>query len=229
MRILLIEDEKRMAEALKGLLEAESYEVDVRTEGDRGLEAVLTDLYDIVILDVTLPGLSGFEVAKEARDAGIQTPILMLTAKSGLDDKVTGLDSGADDYLTKPFLSRELLARLRALVRRSRNEEEAEPRFGDIALNAGERTLLKTDTEPPASVRLSEKEFRVMEYLILNQDRSLPRELLARRVWGYDNEAEYNNVEVYLSFLRRKLSFVGSSVEIKATRGLGYELRSRHV
>jgi DNA-binding response OmpR family regulator len=191
------------------------------------MSAIESNVYDLIVLDVMLPGKSGFEIAKQARKEDIKTPILMLTAKSELDDKVTGLDSGADDYLTKPFMTKELLARLRALSRRNINSSDGTLSFGDISLDTNTSTLYcKTNGQ---SVRLREKEYKVIEYLIANQGQILSREQLAVKIWGYDSEAEYNNVEVYLSFTRKKLAFIGSAVEIKAVRGLGYELRYNNV
>lgn len=227
MRLLLVEDENRMAQALCEILRQENYEVDHCADGVNGLEALETDLYDIAILDVMLPGINGFEVVKRARRAGIRTPILMLTAKAELDDKITGLDNGADDYLTKPFMTKELLARLRALCRRNINTADGRLRFEDIELDVASATL--SCTTNGQSVRLSEKECRIMEYLIANQNQILTREQLAVKIWGMDSEAEYNNVEVYMSFTRKKLSFVEAKTEIKAVRGLGYELRYEDV
>lgn len=227
MRVLLVEDEKRMAEALCQILRLEKYEVDYFDNGIEGLMAVESDIYDIVILDVMLPGMNGFEIVKNARKNGIKTPVLMLTAKSELDDKVTGLDSGADDYLTKPFMTKELLARIRALARRNINTTDGTLSFGDIELDTNGLTLLcKTNGQ---SVRLSEKEYRILEYLIANQGQILTREQLAVKIWGFESDSEYNNVEVYMSFVRKKLNFVGSKSEIKAVRGLGYELRYNNV
>ena len=223
MKILLVEDEKRMAQALCEILTLEKYDVDHCADGLSGLNAIETDIYDIVILDVMLPGMNGFEVAKKARLNGIRTPILMLTAKSELDDKVLGLDCGADDYLTKPFMTKELLARLRALGRRTINSSDGTLTFGDITLNTGTATL--TCTISNQSVRLSEKEFKILEYLIANQGQILTRKQLAVKIWGYESDTEYNNVEVYMSFTRKKLSFVGARTAIKVVRGIGYELR----
>lgn len=172
-----------------------------------------------------LPGKNGFQIAQEARKKGVRTPILMLTAKSELDDKVMGLDCGADDYLTKPFMTRELLARLRALGRRNINTPDGTLTFGDISLNK-ETSLLHCGDN---SVRLSEKELRILEYLIANQGQILSREQLAVKIWGYNSDTEYNNVEVYMSFVRKKLNFVNAKTEIKAVRGIGYELRDGHV
>ena len=223
MRLLLVEDEKRMAQALCEILRLEKYDVDHYADGIDGLAAVESDIYDIIILDVMLPGMNGCEIAKKARQQGVRTPILMLTAKSELDDKVTGLDSGADDYLTKPFMTKELLARLRALSRRNINTADGTLVCGDISLDAN--TLSLSCTVSGQSVRLSEKEYRILEYLIANQGHILTREQLAVKIWGLESEAEYNNVEVYMSFARKKLTFVGAKTEIKALRGIGYQLR----
>lgn len=227
MKILLVEDEKRMAEALAEILRLENYEVDCFGDGGSGLQAAVCNIYDMIILDVMLPEMNGFEIVKEIRKKGIRTPVLMLTAKSGIDDKVAGFDNGADDYLTKPFVTRELLARLRALGRRTVQSADGTLSYGDIVLNAGMLSLVCAVTNQ--SVRLSEKEYRILEYLIANQGQILTREQLAVKIWGFDNEAEYNNVEVYMSFTRKKLAFVGSETEIKAVRGIGYELRWRNV
>ena len=223
MRILLIEDEKRMAQALCEILRLEKYDVDHYDNGIDGLAAIESNIYDIIILDVMLPGMNGYEVAKKARSKGISTPILMLTAKAELDDKVEGLDSGADDYLTKPFMTKELLARLRALGRRTQNSNDGVLSYGDINLDTNTLTLSCTVTEQ--SVRLSEKEYRILEYLIANSGQILTREQLAMKIWGFESDAEYNNVEVYMSFTRKKLAFVEAKTEIKAVRGIGYELR----
>lgn len=223
MKLLLIEDEKRMAQALCELLRLEKYEVDHFESGTEGLAAIESCVYDLVILDVMLPGMNGYDIARRARQNGIRTPILMLTAKAELDDKVTGLDCGADDYLTKPFMTKELLARLRALGRRSLNTADGRLAYGDISLDRNTPTLFCTRNGQ--SVRLSEKEYRILEYLISNSKQILTREQLAVKIWGFESEAEYNNVEVYMSFTRKKLAFVGARTEIKAVRGIGYELR----
>lgn len=225
MRVLLVEDEKRMAQALCEILRQEKYDVDHCADGLEGLAAIEAGTYDLVVLDVMLPHKDGFSIAREARAKGIRTPILMLTAKSELDDTVTGLDCGADDYLTKPFRTRELLARLRALGRRSLRSADDALAFGDIELNRGASLLVCGEN----SVRLSEKEFRILEYLIANAGQILTREQLAVKIWGYESDAEYNNVEVYMSFARKKLNFVKARTEIKAVRGVGYELRYRDV
>lgn len=223
MRILLVEDEKRMAQALCELLRLEKYEVDHCGNGIDGLAALETDIYDIAILDVMLPGMNGFEITAQARKKGIITPILMLTAKAEVDDKVMGLDCGADDYLTKPFMTKELLARIRALGRRTLGATGNILHYGDIDLDTNTFTL--SCVTSGQSVRLSEKEYRILEYLIANSGQILTREQLAVKIWGYESDAEYNNVEVYMSFSRKKLAFVEAKTEIKAVRGIGYELR----
>ncbi|MDO4747971.1 MAG: response regulator transcription factor [Eubacteriales bacterium] len=227
MRLLLVEDEKRMAQALCEILRLEKYEVDHFDDGMDGLSAIESNIYDIIILDVMLPSMNGYDIAKTARQKGIRTPILMLTAKAELDDKVTGLDSGADDYLTKPFMTKELLARLRALTRRNINTPDGELSFADITLQQSTSSLCCTTNGQ--SVRLSDKEYRILEYLIANQGQILSREQLAVKIWGFESDSEYNNVEVYMSFTRKKLCFVNAKTEIKAVRGVGYELRCDNV
>ncbi len=226
MKLLLAEDEKRMNRALCEILRQEGYEVTSVENGEDALYEIEGGLYDLIVLDVMMPGMNGFDVAKNARKAGIRTPILMLTAKGELDDKVEGLDSGADDYLTKPFLTRELLARLRALGRRNLPTDDGSLVFEDLMLDVKGAELR---CESGKSVRLGEKEMRILEYLISNQGRVLTRDQIALKVWGYESDSEYNNVEVYMSFARKKLAFVGSRCEIKALRGIGYELRCRDV
>lgn len=223
MRILLVEDEKRMAQALCEILRIEKYEVDHFDNGLDGLSAIESEIYDIVILDVMLPRMNGYEIAKKVRNKGITTPILMLTAKAELDDKVMGLDSGADDYLTKPFMTKELLARLRALGRRTLGVTDNTLSYGDITLDTNTYTL--SCVKNGQNVRLSEKEYRILEYLIANNGQILTREQLALKIWGFESDTEYNNVEVYMSFTRKKLAFVEAKTEIKAVRGVGYELR----
>lgn len=227
MKLLLVEDQERMALALCEILRQERYEVDYCCDGIEGLEAIKSGIYDIVILDVMLPGMDGYEIAKNVRKSGINIPILMLTAKTELDDKVKGLDSGADDYLTKPFMVKELLARLRALCRRLIDVADGILSFGDIALDIGTLDLYCTTNEQ--KVKLSEKEFRLLEYLIANKGQILTRGQIAMKIWGFESDAEYNNVEVYMSFVRKKLSFIEAETKIKAVRGIGYELRCDNV
>ena len=224
----MIEDEKPMAQALSEILRTEQYETDTFLDGVEGNEAALSSIYDLIILDVMLPGKNGYAIAKDVRSAGLKTPILMLTARTGTDDKVEGLDSGADDYLTKPFETKELLARIRALIRRG--EFDMSDEKGDIVsgkLRLSKDTLMLANTANSTEIRLSEKEYHIMEYLMLNKGKIISKENLALKIWGYEKETEYNNVEVYISFTRKKLKFVGSDMEIKAVRGIGYELRQK--
>ncbi len=223
MKLLLAEDEMRMASALTELLKMENYDVDHVSDGSSALAALESDIYDAAIIDVMMPLINGFDVVYTARNQGIKTPVLMLTAKSTVDDKVTGLDSGADDYLTKPFQTKEFLARIRALCRRNIRSQDGRLSFGDLILDPAAASLSCITTGQ--NVRLGEKEFRIMEYMIANQGQILSREQLAVKIWGFESDAEYNNVEVYMSFTRKKILFIGSRTEIKAIRGIGYELR----
>jgi len=223
IKLLLAEDEKRMASALRELFAQEGYDVDYAADGEAALNAIRRGIYDVIVLDVMMPKMNGFEVASASRKEGCTVPILMLTAKGELDDKITGLDCGADDYLTKPFMTKELLARLRALTRRNTGYHDDVLSFGDIVLSQASAELSCKTTGQ--SVKLPEKEYRILEYMISNKGMILTREQLAVKIWGYDSELEYNNVEVYMSFTRKKLNFVGAKTEIKAIRGLGYELR----
>ena len=226
MKLLLVEDEPKMLSALQELISRESYDVTAVSDGESALSEILTGVYDVVVLDVMLPGLSGIEVTRKARASGIKTPILLLTAMSELDDKVNGLDSGADDYLTKPFLTKELLARIRALCRRNVQSVDGSLSAGDLTLEVQSCNLFCNKTGQ--TVRLSEKELRIMEYLITNQEQIVSREQIATKIWGFESDAEYNNVEVYISFTRKKLAFIGTDMEIKAVRGLGYQIKRRN-
>lgn len=221
IKLLLVEDEKRMNEALAELLRQEGYAVDALLNGADGMTAIVENSYDLAVLDVMLPGASGFDIAAAARGAGITMPILMLTAKSSLEDKITGLDSGADDYLTKPFEPRELLARLRAMTRRVPAKAGPALSFADLVLDTDAPCLKKG----ASSTKLTAREARLLEALIRAKGGLLSREQLALQAFGFDSEAEYNNVEVYLSFLRKKITFLGSCVIIKAERGKGYRLQ----
>jgi DNA-binding response OmpR family regulator len=220
MRILLIEDEIGLIVALKTLLKQENYAVDTATDGISGLDSALTGIYDIIILDIMLPNKNGFEVLAEIRKQNIKTPVLLLTAKTELEDKIMGLDQGADDYLTKPFHSGELLARIRAILRRKKEVRSDRLVVGDLVLRQDTRELFCKDN----SVKLAQKEFLLLETLMINDKQILTKEQLFEKVWGFDNESEYNNVEVYVSFVRKKINFINSSVMIKVNRGLGYFL-----
>lgn len=219
MRVLVVEDEARLAETLRDLLEMDGWTVDVCHDGEAGLDNALSGIYDVVLLDVMLPKLDGFTVLRELRRSGSAVPVLMLTARSEVHDRVEGLDSGADYYLTKPFEPRELLACVRALSRR-----QPELRSGD-ALSCGDLLLDRsafTLSCGERSVRLSRKEFDIMELLMRNRRQILAKETLLLKVWGYESDAEDNNVEVYISFLRKKLSHLRSQVKIRTIRMVGY-------
>ena len=218
MRLLIVEDEQGMAEGLQGLLEKQGYATDLAFDGDSGLDNGLTGLYDLIILDIMLPGRDGLSVLKELRRDGVETPVLMLTARSSVADRIQGLDHGADDYLTKPFDTGEFLARVRALTRRHGVPLEEEPSFGDIRLDRRRLELCRGEER----LRLGPKEFQVMECLLMNKNQIVPRNLLCEKVWGLLNESEYNNVEVYISFLRKKLEHLHSGVKIKTIRMVGY-------
>lgn len=220
MRILLAEDERSLSRALTVLLEKSNYAVDPVYDGAEALEYLASGNYDAVILDVMMPRLDGFQVLQQLRSGGSTVPVLMLTARSEVDDKVLGLDSGANDYLTKPFSTRELLARLRAITRTQTAQADSCLHFGNITLNQAACTL----SGPGGSCRLSGKEYQLMELLLRNPGQLLSAERLLERVWGFNTEAESNVVWVYLSYLRKKLTTLGANIQIKAVRGLGYTL-----
>ena len=220
MRLLIVEDEQGMAEGLRALLEKQGYVTDLAFDGDSGLDNGLTGLYDLIILDIMLPKRDGLSVLEELRRGGIETPVMMLTARSSVADRIQGLDHGADDYLTKPFDTGEFLARVRALTRRNGVPLEEEPSFGDIRLDRRKLELCRGNER----LRLGPKEFQVMECLLLNKNQIIPRALLCEKVWGLLSEAEYNNVEVYISFLRKKLRALHSNVQILSIRNAGYHL-----
>ena len=221
MRVLIVEDEYALADVLKATLEHENYTVDIASDGEDGLEQGLTGIYDIILLDVMLPKMNGFSVLEKLRKEKITSHVVMLTAKSELDDKVKGLDCGADDYMTKPFQTRELLARLRAVSRRKGElSDDRVLRFSDIELDT--KSMELTNAKTGASIKLGAKEFQLLEYLLRNSSQILTREQIAEKIWGFDSDAEYNNVEVYISFLRKKINFIGAACRIKAVRGVGY-------
>lgn len=220
MRILIVEDERRMAQGLQGLLGKRGYAVDAVYTGDNGLDYALSDIYDLIILDIMLPGMDGLSVLRELRDGGVDAPVLLLTAKGDVQDRVRGLDCGADDYLAKPFDTDEFLARVRALTRRKGRLLDDTLTFGDIALDRGQIMLCCGDTR----IRLGPKEFQVMECLMEEKNRVVSRQHLYEKVWGLLSETEYNNVEVYVTFLRRKLRALNAKVQIRSMRGTGYFL-----
>ena len=220
MRLLIVEDEVRLADTLRQLLNRQGYTADVYYDGVSGLDNATTGIYDLMVLDVMLPGMNGFQVVKKLREAGVTTPVLMLTAKSDVSDRIHGLDCGADYYLTKPFEPEELLACVRTLLRRSGGQlQESETlTWGDLSLERATFTLSCAER----AVRLSRREYDLMELLMRNGNQVVTKEQMLVKVWGYDSQAEDNNVEVYISFLRRKLTHLHSAVKIKTLRMLGY-------
>ncbi len=220
MTILLVEDEERLAAALIELFHSEKYLADHADNGEDGLYAALQKDYDVIVLDVMLPKMDGFAVVHALRRAGKKTPVLMLTARDEIRDKIKGLDRGADDYMTKPFVPEELLARVRALSRRQGEVLLDELRFGDLCLSLATNEL----STPGQSVRLAFKEAELLKLLIANKGVILSKETILRKLWGDESEAVENNVEAYVSFLRKKLSFLRSSVKIQAIRRQGYLL-----
>ena len=219
MKILIIEDEKLLADSLKVLLEAKGFTVDAVYDGETGAAYAELGIYDQLILDVMMPGMDGYQVARQVRAKRFGTPILMLTAKSDILDRVEGLNAGADYYLTKPFDTRELLACINALLRRQ-GEQVDTLCYGNTTLDLAAGTL----SSGKERVRLSAREFDVMRLLMQTQDRNIPKEVLLARVWGYDSNAVENHVEVYVGFLRKKLRSIGSNLRIAAVRRLGYHL-----
>ena len=216
MNILIIEDEYSLADAVAETLKKEKFNVCIKTNGEDGEDEALTENYDLILLDVMLPLKNGFEILKFLRQEKIKTPIIMLTAKSEIDDKLNGLEHGADDYITKPFSMRELVARVKAVLKRTNNIE-------DISYLKNAK-LKCNDNE----IQISGKELDLLEQLLLNKNQILSRENLLERTWGFENEAEYNSVEVYITFIRRKLKLIESRVNIKAVRGIGYKLEEKN-
>lgn len=220
MRILIVEDERHLAEALGQIMTELRYQTDVVYDGADGLDYSLTGQYDVIVLDVMLPKVDGLEVARRLRAAHVSAPILMLTARDEVADKISGLDCGADDYMTKPFDAGELLARIRALTRRQGEVVGNVITVGELSLRLDVRCLMWGED----SVRLGFKEFEVMRLLMLNGRAVVPKEDMIAKVWGLESEAEDNNVEVYISFLRKKLAFLHSNVTIGTLRKVGYFL-----
>lgn len=219
MKILLIEDEKRLSDSLKALLTAKGFQVEAVYDGETGADYALLGIYDLLILDVMMPGLNGYQVARQVRSKRCAVPILMLTAKSEVEDRIEGLNAGADYYLTKPFDTRELLACINALLRRQGDQVDNMV-FGNTELDLSTGILRCSEN----SVRLSAKEFDVMRFLLQSGHRNISKEVLLSRVWGYDSNAVENHVEVYVGFLRKKLHSIGSNVSIESVRRLGYHL-----
>lgn len=223
MRILLVEDEHKIARALKKALEQESYAVDVAYDGDEGYAMATTEPYDVAIIDRMLPGeYDGIAIVKEMRQEKIHTPVLLLTALAGVNDRTQGLDSGADDYLIKPFALEELLARVRALLRRPTAQQPTVLTAGDLSLN----TITYEVKRSNRTIQLTSKEFALLEYLLRNQGRPLPKETIIAHVWDYDADILPNTVEVYIKYLRSKVDHPGETPLIQTVRGFGYKLQA---
>jgi DNA-binding response OmpR family regulator len=223
MRILVVEDEYKLADVVASRLKKEKFEVDISLDGEDGLYNAQSGIYDLIILDVMLPKMNGFEILKEIREDGIESKVIMLTAKSMLEDKLTGLTGGANDYLTKPFHMDELVARVNVQLRQSSNTPSKDYiEFGDLRLNIKSSQLVCTATNE--TVDVVNKEFQLIEYFITNANQILSKEQIYDKVWGYDNEIESNNLEAYLSFIRKKFKAIGTAVNIKAVRGMGYRM-----
>jgi len=221
MRLLVVEDEMQLADALTEILKRNMYTVDTVYDGIEGLDNALSDVYDCIILDIMLPGMSGIDILRNIRKEKISTPVILLTARSEVEDKINGLDCGADDYLTKPFVTGELLARVRALTRRKGEiVDENKLAYNGLELNKNTCSIVYQGND----VKLSLKEYQIMELLISNPHQILPKERIIEKIWGYESDVEYNNIEVYISFLRKKLLVISAPIQIKTARGIGYSL-----
>lgn len=224
MRLLLAEDECELSHALSTILKHNHYSVDVVYNGADALDFLLNGDYDGAILDIMMPKTDGITVVKKVREAGVGTPIILLTAKAEIDDRVEGLDSGADDYLTKPFSSKELLARIRAITRRKTDISPSKLTFGNVTLDCLSFEL----SSPYGKIRLANREYQMFEMLITNPHNVIPPERFMEKIWGYDSDAEINVVWVYISYLRKKLTSLNADVIIKASRNLGYSLEKKY-
>ena len=221
MNILVVEDEVRLCEAVMEILKKDRHVAEGVHNGEDGLDYGLSGSYDVILLDIMLPKMDGLTVLRRLREAKVATPVILLTARDMTGDKVRGLDTGADDYLTKPFEADELLARIRAVSRRKGELASDNPAYGDLILRAATSELACGGR----SIPLSLKEYQLMEILLRNGERIVTKELLIEKVWGFDSDAVHNNVEVYISFLRKKLRHLGSATEIATARGLGYRMK----
>ena len=221
MKILIVEDEYSLADAMAEALNKEGFETMIKTNGESGEDEALTNIYDLIILDVMLPKKNGFDILKELHKNKINAPIIMVTAKSELEDKLKGLENGADDYITKPFHIQELIARVKLSVKRSNNIDDTSIlKFEDIKLDINSGVLSKDSKK----IQLNGKELDLMELLMINKNQVLSREVIAEKIWGLLSDAEYNNVEVYISFLRKKLKLLKADIKINTIRGIGYKL-----
>ena len=225
MKVLIIEDEYSLADAIREILEKEHLDVKIVTNGLDGEDEALTNIYELILLDIMLPKKNGFEILKTLKEEKIKTPIIILTAKSEMNDKLNGLENGADDYITKPFHMKELLARVKIILKRSANIEDTNIlSYGDLTLDLSTGNLKCNNNE----VRVNGKELKLIELLLINKEQIVAKEVLTDKIWGYDSEAEYNSVEVYVSFLRKKINLLKSSVKISTIRGIGYKLEAKN-
>ena len=224
MRLLLVEDEVRLSQALVEIFQKNRYGIDAVYTGSEGLKYAQSGIYDAIILDVMIPEIDGWTILKKLREEKNKVPVLMLTAKDEIDDKVRGLDLGADDYMTKPFSTEELLARIRALTRRHGDVKENFIEFGDLVFNKSNCEISKKGGE---AIKLSLKEFQILELLFDNPHQIIGKERIISKIWGGDSDAEYNNVEVYISFLRKKMETLKVSTKIRTARGIGYSLEEK--
>ena len=222
MKILIIEDEFNLADAVSCMLKSKKYSVEIKTDGEDGLEEALTDIYDLIILDVMLPHKNGFEILKELRQEKINAKILMLTAKNTIEDKLVGFNNGADDYLTKPFHMEELMARVNVQLRKNSNIGNDILELGDITLNI--KSMELSNKNEDHKVKIIGKEFGLLELLMNNANQVMEKEQLFVKIWGYDSECDINTLEAYISFIRKKLKLVKSKINLKAIRNMGYVL-----
>ncbi|NLC41994.1 MAG: response regulator transcription factor [Erysipelothrix sp.] len=220
MRVLIIEDDERLARSIQQLLNEQDIPSDISFDGEEGLEYARVGEYDVIVLDVMLPGINGFEIVKRLRSENINTPTLILSAKDAIDDKVFGLNQGADDYMSKPFNTTELIARIRALTRRKNEILPEEIQVGDLTLNQNPHYLFCGNKR----LQLGAKEYQICEILMMNPKQLFSKETLINKIWGLDSDAEENNVEAYISFIRKKLNFLNTNVSIKTVRKSGYHL-----
>jgi DNA-binding response OmpR family regulator len=220
VRILVVEDSVRLADTLEEALTWANYMVDVAYDGDAGYEQIMSGIYDLVILDLMLPKKNGYEVLGAIRREGQKVPVIILSAKNELEDKLLGFSAGADDYVTKPFEIKELLMRIQAIVRRREGHELTGLRVGNLCLNHLTAEISNMDTGK--SMQIAGKELQLMELFLCNAGQVLEKEQIATKIWGYESEAEYNHVEVYVSFLRKKMRYLNVNVNIRAVRGVGY-------
>ena len=224
MKILLVDDERQLTSALSVILKQKKFDVDCANNGEAGFDMALTNIYDVIVLDIMMPKTDGITVLKKLRANKISTPILLLTAKGETEDKIYGLNMGADDYLAKPFDTNELIARIRALNRRKAEFTGEILEFNDISLNRDTLELCCNEHK----ISLGKKEFHILEMLIVNQGKSIDKERFIEKIWGYDTNAEYNTIEVYVSFIRKKLTALHSTTEIRSIRGFGYTLEVKN-